>query len=685
MPAGAGPVRPWQWAREPMTGQHNTESQSRERRRETPDASGGQLAWLVVSIVLAGLPHILHVHPWVPITVFSILVWRVVSALMRWPLPSAWIRVPLTMLGFIGVLFSYRQLSGLSAGSALLLIMAAMKLLETRGHRDRAIVVFICYFLLFSTFLREQAIWSAVYLVISMLVTTAALIQVARIGAVVAVPQAMAHAMRIVLQSLPIALVLFLLFPRIPGPFWSLPNVSSRAVAGLANELSPGDISELALSDEVAFRVRFDAGPPGAAALYWRGPVMDTFDGRKWTQRGTRQVTTPDRASRNGPAISYEITLEPHGQHWLLALETPLNWDARGARLTTAGQLLSKVPVDRRMSYRSTSLLGDSRYQGIDQAELDRSRILPTSNNLRSIAFGQQLRSEVTSDAEYLEKLLQYFTGEMFYYTLRPPSLGADPIDEFLFDTRRGFCGHYASAFTLLARAGGIPARIVTGYQGAELNPLGNYWIVRQSDAHAWVEVWLDGRWIHFDPTATVAPDRIEYGFDAAMESRNETSGNRLADNPLLLRLAMSWDALNAGWNRWVLSFGPETQTTLMSLIGIYNPTVEHFIIAIALSVTGLLLLSGFIQRYRERPRLDNLLAAYERLCQRTGKVARSRQPAEGPHEYLAAVCVQRPDLATELHTLFNMYVRLRYDGINDEQLRQKFLSASRNFRPVAD
>ncbi|HJP38844.1 MAG: DUF3488 and transglutaminase-like domain-containing protein [Gammaproteobacteria bacterium] len=668
-----------------MTKQRQTDLQLRERRLETPDISGGQLGWLVISIVLAGVPHILHIHPWIPIVVFSILVWRIVLALMRWPLPSAWIRVPLTMLGFIGVLFSYQQLSGLSAGSALLLIMVAMKLLETRGHRDRAIVVFICYFLLFSMFLREQAIWSVAYLVISILLTTAALIQVARIGAVMAAPQAMAHAMRIVLQSLPIALLLFLLFPRIPGPFWSLPNVSGDAVAGLANELSPGDISQLALSDEVAFRVRFDAAPPGVSALYWRGPVMDTFDGRKWTQRGTQQLTTPDRASRNGPAISYEVALEPHGQHWLLALETPLNWDARGARLTTAGQLLSKAPVNRRMSYHSSSLLGASRYQAIDPADLNRSRALPTSNNLRSIVFGQQLRSEATSDVEYLEKLLQYFTGEMFYYTLRPPSLGADPIDEFLFGARRGFCGHYASAFALLARAGGIPARIVTGYQGAELNPLGNYWIVRQSDAHAWVEVWLDGRWIHFDPTASVAPDRIEYGFDAAMEFRNETSGNRLADNPLLLRLAMSWDALNTNWNRWILSFGPETQTTLMSLIGIYDPTTEYFIIAMVVSITGLLILGGSIQRYRERPKLNRLLTAYQRLCRRAGKVSRCRQPAEGPHEYLAAVCLQRPDLAAELHTLFNMYVQLRYDGIDDEQLRQKFFSASRAFRPGAD
>ncbi len=659
-------------------------SSDRERRIETPGASGGQLSWLVASILMAGAPHLLHVHPWVPIVVVTILVWRIMAAMKRWSLPGAWIRVPLTLLGFVGVLFSYRQLSGLSAGSALLLIMAAMKLLETRGHRDRAIVIFICYFLLFSTFLREQALWSGAYLIISVLVTTAALIQITRIGPVVSAPVAMAQATRLTLQSLPVAVLLFLLFPRIPGPFWTLPHAGGQAATGLSGELSPGDISELALSDKVAFRVRFDEVPPGASVLYWRGPVMDEFDGRKWTQRQTRQARSASRANNNGPAISYEVTLEPHGQHWLLALETPLTWDARGARLGTTGQLLNPTPVDRRMSYHSTSILGDSLYQKADPIMLDRDRTIPATGNPRSIEFGRKLRNTVSTDRQYLQKLLQYFAGENFYYTLRPPSLGNNPIDEFLFDTRRGFCGHYASAFTLLARAGGIPARVVTGYQGAERNPLGNYWIVRQSDAHAWAEVWIDGHWVHYDPTAMVAPDRIEYGFEAAMERRDEAGDNLLADNPLLMRLAMGWDAVNTGWNRWVLSFGPQTQSTMMGLMGIRHPTIEHLIVAMAVSITVLLILIGIVQRYRARPRLNSLMVAYDRLCRRTGKVTRSRKPAEGPHEYLTAICRQRPDLAGELRTLFNMYVRLRYDGINDKQMLRQFLAAVRAFRPAA-
>ena len=655
---------------------------TRERRTETPKASGGQLTWLVAAILITGAPHLLYVHPWVPFVVASILSWRIIAALKRWSLPSAWVRVPLTLLGFIGVLFSYRQVSGLSAGSALLLVMAAMKLLETRGHRDRAIVIFICYFLLFSTFLREQAIWSGAYLVFALVTTTAALFQTARIGPIVSAPAAMAHSSRLVLQSLPIALLLFLLFPRIPGPFWSLPHAGGQAATGLSSELSPGDISELALSDKVAFRVRFDAQLPAASALYWRGPVMDEFDGRKWTQRQARPSSPPGRPSGTGPTIGYELTLEPHGRRWLLALETPFTWDVRDARLSATGQLLKDTPVDRRISYRSRSILGEIRVRKIDPTLLKRDRRIQPNANPRSIAFARNLRDTVTSDAEYLAGLLQYFAGENFFYTLRPPSLGDNPIDEFLFDTKRGFCGHYASAFALLARAGGIPARVVTGYQGAERNPLGNYWIVRQSDAHAWTEAWVDGRWVRYDPTAMVAPDRIEYGFDEAMDRRDEADANRLGDNRILSRIAMSWDALNAGWNRWVLSFGPETQSTIMSVLGIRNPTIEHLVVAMAVSVTLLLIIIGLAQRYQARPRRDAVHAAYDRLCLRTGRVAGFRQPSEGPHEYLAALNDRRPDLATELRILFQMYVQLRYDGINDERLRRRFVATARAFRP---
>jgi hypothetical protein len=332
-----------------------------ERRSETPVESTGQLLWLVSAILVAGAPHALFIHPWVPAIILTLSAWRLVVAIKRWQLPSLAIRLPLTLLGFMAILLSYRQISGLDAGSSLLLVMTSLKLFETRGHRDRAIVVFICYFLLFAAFLREQPVWSAAYLFAGVLVTTAALLQTARSGSLVTAPRAMALSSRLVLQAVPLMILLFFLFPRIPGPFWALPQVGTNAMSGLGNELTPGDITELALSDEVAFRVRFDGEPPAPSQLYWRGPVMNRFDGRTWAiQKEGFRPQLESQVFKSGPDFSYELTIEPHGRNWLMALETPAAWTAPQALLTPSFQLVNPTPVNQRMAYRGRSYPGGS-------------------------------------------------------------------------------------------------------------------------------------------------------------------------------------------------------------------------------------------------------------------------------------------------------------------------------------
>ena len=658
---------------------------SHDRRVETPVESTSQLLWLVFAIMVAGAPHALYVHPWVPVAALLLTAWRMLAAFNRWKLPGLAFRVPLTLLGFMGVFFTYRQISGLDAGSSLLLVMTSLKLLETRGHRDRAVVVFICYFLLFAAFLREQPIWSAVYLLAGVLVTTAALIQTSRSAGVVAATRAMVMSSRIVVQAIPLMILLFFLFPRIPGPFWALPHGGASATSGLANELTPGDITELALSDEVAFRVRFDGPAPPPAELYWRGPVMNRFDGRTWAIEKDQYRPEPETAVlKSGSAFTYELTIEPHGRNWLMALETPTEWNVPQARMTTLFQLVNPTPVHQRMSYRGRSYT-DGENPGSDPGNIQETATrLPDISNLRSREFAKRLRSESTSDRDYLSRILEHFTTEEFFYTLSPPVLGPNPVDDFLFTSRQGFCGHYASAFTLLARAAGIPARVVTGYQGAEFNPLGNYWIVRQSDAHAWTEVWLDDRWVRFDPTAAVAPERIEMGFDELMDGRSAGAGNLLRGNSFLSRLALSWDAINAGWNRWVLSFGPKSQETIMTLIGIDEPSVEYLTVALGVSTTTFLIILGLLQRRSNRPREDRLQNSYNDLCARVGQAARPRRPHEGPQEYAEAICRLRPDLRTEVERLFAMYIDLRYDGRGDEWSKKKFLEAVAQFRPMA-
>ena len=655
---------------------------TKERRAETPRESTGQLLWLVFAVIVAGAPHVLHLHPWVPAIVLVIIVWRLAAAGRRWRLPSNWVRIPLTLLGFLGVLFSYRQVSGLGAGSALLLVMVAMKLLETRGHRDRAVVVFICYFLLFAAFLREQAIWSAGYLFAGVLVTTAALYQTARVGTVVPAPRAMAMAFRLVVQAVPLMLLLFFLFPRIPGPFWALPTGTGSAMTGLTDEMTPGDITELAQSDRVAFRVEFDDEVPASSELYWRGPVMTQFTGRKWRMSNIASmapmVSQPDYVGR---PVTYEITLEPHGRRWLLALETPEEWDAPQSNLSYAHQLVSVVPVDRRMKYRARSSVADRLPSPGNSYLSGFMKTLPPDTNPRATELAKSLRAAAADDREFLDSILAMFREQEFYYTLTPASLGENTIDEFVFETRSGFCGHFASAFTFLARVAGIPARIVTGYQGAELNPFGNYWIVRQADAHAWVEVWLDDSWVRYDPTAAVAPWRIERGFAEGADSEGAVTGD-LANLSFFNRLALSWDAINAGWNRWVLSFGPDSQMTMMTIAGIDNPSTEYLVVAMAVSVTLLLIVIGLWQRHHLRPRRDDLQAAYQQLCKRLGQAARPRAPQEGPREYARAINELRPDLAVTSDGLIASYIALRYDGPAPESDVRAFIAAVRRFRP---
>lgn len=643
-------------------------------------ASAWQLGWAAIAVLIGGAPHLLLVAPWITALLAGACVWRITAALRGWGLVSIWLRVPLTFFAFAGVVMTYRSVSGVDAGSALLLVMAAMKLLETRSVRDRVLLAFIGYFLLFTVFLREQPIWSLAWLAAGTLGITAALARTVRHGPPPPAAASVRLAGRLLLQALPLAVVLFVLFPRVPGPFWALPKPTG-GMSGLTEEMQPGDITALSLSDEVAFRVRFDGEPPPAAELYWRGPVLDRFDGRRWTT-----ASQPGRlalpAAGSGRPHGYELVLEPHGQRWLLALETPVRWTLPRAQLTANLQLLSGEPATERLSYRARSVIGGIAATAEGAAVLERARLLPGGRNPRARALAAEMRSQSASAGAYLQRLLEYFRTEPFSYTLNPPALGSESVDEFLFVSRRGFCEHYASAFAVLARAADIPARVVLGYQGAERNPISDYWIVRQANAHAWVEVWLDGGWRRVDPTAAVAPERIENGVEQAFADSPRMAGRLWRSNAALNRLVLSWDAFNAAWDRWVLAFGPESQTDLLMALGFAMPEPMQ-LAALAGSATAVcLLLLALALRPSRRPGSDPAARLYAKLCHRLARAVRPRAAAEGPAAYAQAISALRPDLADPVTAMTNLYLRLRYDGGDDPRLRQELAAALRRFRP---
>ena len=644
-----------------------------------------QMAWASAAVIFGGAPHLFTVVPWVSLLVLAIAGWRIAAAARGWPLPSLWIRAPATFFGFFAVALTYRSISGVEAGSALLLVMAGLKLLETRTERDRVLVVMISYFLLFTVFLREQAIWSMAWLAIGVFGLTLALAQTIRRDQLLTLPVGAGLAGRLILQALPIALILFVLFPRLPGPFWSLPSGQQSARSGLSDEIRPGDISDLSLSDEVAFRVRFEGTPPRPEELYWRGPVLERFDGRGWSARRQERRPVPaEEVRRTGAAVGYQVVLEPNGQRWLMALETPVSWTVARAQLSATRQLLSAETLYERISYNVRSVLSSRGAGFTPSPRLAENLRLPEGSNPRTIALAERLRQAASDDRDFVRRTLQLLGSGDYFYSLSPPPLGDNSVDELLFMTREGFCEHYASALAVLARAGGIPARVVAGYQGSERNPFGDYWIVRQANAHAWTELWLDGAWERVDPTTIVAPARIERGFDDLAGNAAVVSGRLWRSNALAYRVVLSWDAVNAAWDRWVLAYGPETQEDLLLALGFDVPRpIQLAALASAATVVCLFLLAALVRRGGRVPR-DRVANLYDTLCSRLAGVVRPRGSSETAASYAAAVAAARPDLAAEVQTLTTQYLRLRYGGPAPPQQLADFAGRVRRFRPVA-
>src|SRR5690606_7385087 len=366
------------------------------------------------------------------------------------------------------------------------------------------------------------------YMLFAAWLLTVTLLRTHQLTAAMPMREAAALTGRMLLIALPLAALLFLFFPRLPGQFWALP-ARDQASTGVSDEMSPGDVSELSVSGAIAFRVRFHDDAPPPSELYWRGPVLHDFDGRTW--RRASAVFVPQQIVTSGPAYRYRLTLEPHQRRWVFALDAPSEWPRARAFRTPDLQLLTPAqsPVSTLTSF---ELESHTRYEvagALPHAMRNADLHLPPDRNPRTLALAREMRGRVSSDAAFVEAVLAMFREQEFFYTLEPPRLELHSVDDFLFNTRRGFCEHFASAFTVLARAAGTPARVVTGYQCGEFNPLGGYFIVRQSDAHAWSEVWLEGRGgVRVDPTAAVAPERIESGGLAAALAEDEPVPGRM-------------------------------------------------------------------------------------------------------------------------------------------------------------
>jgi transglutaminase-like putative cysteine protease len=595
---------------------------------------------LIASSLLVLAPHAAHLPLWVSLLCGATLAWRAAVTLLGRRLPSNVILVPIAAAAMFGVLDSYHTLLGRDAGVAMLVLLVAFKMLEMHARRDLFVVVFLCYFLVLTNFFYSQTIPTALLMLASLVALLATQLSFQLTGAVPPLRTRLWLGAKLLALALPLAGAAFVLFPRIEGPLWGMPDDSHSAKSGLSDTMAPGQMSNLAQSEDVAFRVKFDGPVPAQPQLYWRGPVLGSYDGRTWTRvRPPRHGSAQQLAlSVGGTSVGYQVTLEPSNTRWLFALEMPRavpDLPGHGVALSGELEFQSLDPIAERVRYDVVSFVHYNLQP--DASPVDGQWLmLPYGLNPRARAAGQALAAE-PDPARRVAAVLRQFAQGGFVYTLQPPLLpGRDSVDDFLYGTRAGFCEHYAGAFVFLMRSAGVPARVVTGYQGGEMNPIDGYLTVRQSDAHAWAEVWLPRRgWVRIDPTAAVAPERVQRSLARALPPPAPFGFEGLArllqpdPDSLFGRIRYMVGAVNNGWNQWVLNYTPQRQQHVVERL---REGLSHWqSLALIAMLCALLLV---VRKFSQRRKADPVDALYSVLCQRLDQLGLPRAPDEGPTAY---------------------------------------------------
>jgi transglutaminase-like putative cysteine protease len=642
-----------------------------------------QLLGISGCLALALLAHITTLPLWVPGIVVACGIIRLGLARGGRGTPPGPLLVTVAVLVVPLLLVRFHTFNGLVAGTALLSVTAGLKLLETKTRRDIYIITLIIYFVSLAALLEGDSFWLLTYLIGVCWLTTATLLRLTSSGPAPGWRPSLRYGGRVLLQALPLALVFWLLFPRFAGPLWHIPSDSQTAASGLSDTMSPGDISQLALSDEVAFRVRFESATPPNRERYWRGPVLDLFDGHTWSRSASLQNGAP-ALKPLGPSYKYTVMMEPHRHRWIFMLDWPSSWNLPHSELSSDYTLMQAEPLSRPVDVVGASYTQVQSTESLSDRTRSRDLRLPRERNPRTAQLARELRSAHPDDMELLQAVLAMFTRQPFFYTLNPPKLSDDSVDEFLFNTKRGFCGHYASAFAALARAAGIPARVVTGYQGGTLNPYGDYWILRQSDAHAWTEVWIEGRgWVRIDPTAAIAPERVERGLaDAA--SADESLASPWQRRTLWFSgWRLRFDAVKEIWRERILDFDQDSQRRLLEFLKIPEPDGQKLVMVLAAAMTLVLAwLTWQVRRELERSSTDETARAYARLCAKLAAAGIARLPHEGAEAYALRVAHLRPDLAGTVMNLCRQYSFLRYSAPTTGVTLGQFQAAVRAFRP---
>ena len=620
-----------------------------------------QTWWLLAAGIAAFAPLVQQVPLWLSGLTGLTFGWRALLAWQRRPLPSCWILILVSLVGAVGVLAEYRTLFGQRAGVALLVLFLALKQLEARAPRDGLAIVLLAYFLTLAQFFENQSILVALTMIVTIVSSTAAL---ASLADAQARPASLVRlAGTLLAQALPFMLILFILFPRISGPLWGLPTDAYSSMTGLSDNMSPGAINNLIQSDAIAFRVKFDGPVPQKKEMYWRGPVLSRLEGRTW-RPGTISIGEGVfyRPTEQSPLFIYDVTLEPHNKPWLFGLEFPtiLPPEAIG---TSDFQLLARKPVRERQRYSIRSRT-EVEFFPDNQRTLVEALQVPDDVNHRTVELGARWAADGGTDNQRLQRAIEFMRNQKLIYTLRPPLMSQHVADEFLFDHKRGFCEHFSASFVVLMRAAGVPARVVTGYQGGERNPVDDTWVIRQSDAHAWAEVWLSRRgWVRVDPTAISVPNRIEQNLAAAIPEGEPLPFLAGAGLDWLRDVRYRWWAVSNAWNQWVLGYNPERQRDFLQKLGMLAPDWRSMTAALTI-LCGITLLALSAWMLWRRPRLDPVEREWRKLSRRLAKNGLARHPWEGPRDYAQRIGAAQPVKAAEIDRIATLYGGLRYGSL---------------------
>jgi len=645
---------------------------------------------LLVGLLLVVFPNFSHLPLWLSLVVTALIIWRGCYELQLCSIPGKKVLFILTIMLLSGILFSYHTLVGRNAGSAMLLGLLCLKLFEIKSYRDIFLIINISLFSIVINFLFSQSIPVAITMIFALVFLFTALISFQHdykklspsVDFEAVQKNEKQHfklALKMLSQAIPFAVVLFILFPRINGPLWGLPEDAFSATTGLSDKMSPGKISQLSDNPEIAFRVAFDSEAPDPSKLYWRGPVMWSFDGYNWSAPKAERIELDTFKFRSlGDKTDYNITLQPHNKFWMFALDIPSTLP-KGTLLSADIQVLSVLPVQKLRRFKISSY---TNYVLPQHPKIPFTRYLklpPTNANTlsKSRALIAKLKHH-SNPQKTVNNVLKYFSTQDFYYSRQPPLLNNNPVDEFLFETKRGYCEHYASSFTILMRLAGIPARVVTGYQGGELNPIDNYFIVRQSDAHAWSEVYLNEKgWVRVDPTAAIPPGNIENTADALRLNSSLKKPDYLFEknwfSEQIKKTRFAWDAINNRWNQWVLGYNTKKQKAFFAAIGIEEISwqgLSQLLFGFLALLTAILAFVVFSNKTKNKTK-DEVQQAYLKFLKKMKKQGLIKKEAEGSKDFAKRAIKKLPQHKTKIKSISYLYQKLRYGKLSLKGLEQ--------------